>query len=117
MDYCLNRAPDFFKFTLFVVDAFHWVNHVACARSFSIKLYSEMKDIASMTQNTEACEQINAAMKRFKPVLSRMGQRPFIALLRLFLTQWNISKYHKLIRYSMARPRPEQVQVHAPDQQ
>eukprot|EP00889_Picochlorum_renovo_P002359 jgi/Picre1/29389/NNA_004777.t1 len=36
MDYCLNRAPDFFKFTLFVVDAFHWVNHVACARIFPL---------------------------------------------------------------------------------
>lgn len=25
--YCLNREPDHFKFTWFVVDRFHWPNH------------------------------------------------------------------------------------------
>jgi hypothetical protein len=36
MDYCLNRAPDFFKLTLFFVDRFYWKNHIARARSIDI---------------------------------------------------------------------------------
>ena len=96
MDYCLNRAPTYFRDTLFFVDVFHWVNHVACARSFSIRAYSEYKDIVMRTQNSEACEQINAAMKRLRFVLSRMGQRAFMVFLRLFLANWNVGKLEKV---------------------
>jgi len=52
MDCCLNRAPDFFKFTLFLVGRFHWKNHIACAQSFDIIRYSGYKRIEEMITNS-----------------------------------------------------------------
>eukprot|EP00890_Picochlorum_soloecismus_P003353 jgi/Picsp_1/4018/NSC_01530-R1_protein len=96
MDYCLNRAPGYFKHTLFFVDKFHWVNHVSCARTFNIREHSEDKFVVSSTGNSEACEQLNAAMKRLRFVLSRMAQRPFMIFLRLFVAVWNKKKLEKV---------------------
>lgn len=96
MDYCLNRAPGYFKHTLFFVDKFHWVNHVSCARSFNIREHSEDIFVVSRTGNSEACEQLNAAMKRLRFVLSRMAQRPFMIFLRLFVAVWNKKKLGKI---------------------
>lgn len=48
-----------------------------------------------MTIHSEACEQINLAMRRLKFVLSRMGQRPFMVFLRLFIANWNIQKLER----------------------
>jgi hypothetical protein len=33
MEYCLNRAPDYFKYCRFVVDRFHVDNHVGCSKA------------------------------------------------------------------------------------
>lgn len=94
MDYCLNRAPNFFKDTKFLVDKFHWFNHTACARTFNIRDHGEL---ASQVRNSEACEQINSAMKRLKFVLSRMGQEPFMLFLRLFASRWNRKKIENIL--------------------
>ena len=32
-EYCLNRLPDFFRYTLFIIDRLHWKNHKNCALS------------------------------------------------------------------------------------
>jgi len=99
MDYCLNRAPNFFKDTLFLVDKFHWYNHVACARSFDIRMYREYSEVKSRTRNSQACEQINAAMKRLRFVLSKMGQEPFMLFIRLFVARWNRLKLEKIVHH------------------
>lgn len=95
MDYCLNRCPNYFKHTLFVVDRFHWGNHVACARSFNLYCYYVLR--REKARNSSACEQIHSAMKRLKFVLSKMGQEPFLVFLRLFVMRWNQKKYNKVI--------------------
>ena len=99
MDYCLNRAPNFFKDTLFLVDKFHWYNHVACARSFDIRMYREYSEVKSRTRNSQACEQINAAMKRLRFVLSKMGQEPFMLFIRLFVARCNRLKLEKIVHH------------------
>ena len=99
MDYCLNRAPNFFKDTLFLVDKFHWYNHVACAKSFDIRIYRCYNEVKSRTRNSQACEQINAAMKRLRFVLSRMGQEPFMLFIRLFVARWNRKKLEKILEH------------------
>ena len=52
--------------------------------------------MVSSTGNSEACEQLNAAMKRLRFVLSRMAQRPFMIFLRLFVAVWNKKKLEKV---------------------
>ena len=99
MDYCLNRAPNFFKDTLFLVDKFHWYNHVACAKSFDIRIYRCYNEVKSRTRNSQACEQINAAMKMLRFVLSRMGQEPFMLFIRLFVARWNRKKLEKILEH------------------
>ena len=66
-EYCLNRAPQFFKNTQFVVDKFHWSGHSSCARSYSPFLYSRLERV-----NTSIAEQCNAALKKIKGSITRM---------------------------------------------
>ena len=89
-EYCMNRLPDFFKNTRFVVDRFHWFNHRACARSYDIRAFAALNAV-----NTIAAEQNNAALKRIKATVTRMKQRPFMLLVRLFMASWNAKKAAK----------------------
>jgi hypothetical protein len=101
MEYCLNRAPNFFRHTLFLVDVFHWVNHTACCPTFSIRQHHGMAD---RIRNSQACEQLNAAMKRLKFVISKMNQEPFMVFLRLFAYEWNLKKIQKCLRLRECQP-------------
>ncbi len=38
-NYCLNRDPEFFKDTTFLVDRFHWKNHTSKYRIVNIDFY------------------------------------------------------------------------------
>jgi len=40
-DYCMNRQPAHFKDSMFLVDRFHWFNHMSCARSYNVSMYAE----------------------------------------------------------------------------
>jgi hypothetical protein len=40
MEYYLNRAPQFFRHTVFLVDRFHWKGHKACSWGFCMTLTS-----------------------------------------------------------------------------
>jgi hypothetical protein len=92
-DYCLNRAPGFFANTLFVIDRFHWSNHVSCCAGYDIDRYSLLRYL-----NTEIAEQCNSALQYIKPSVSRCKQRSFMLLMRLFLDAWNERKIIKLDR-------------------
>lgn len=105
-DYCLNRAPWFFMNTVFLVDAFPWSNHKACSQGYMIKGDTNER---FRLLNSQVAEQNNSALKRLKSMLSRMSQKPFMAMVMLFMTHWNFKKLSKR-NSSMARAARAQIQ-------
>jgi hypothetical protein len=91
-EFCLNRAPEFFKDTIFVVDRFHWQNHVSCGLGYCMARYAFLSNV-----NSQVAEQCNSALKKIKPALGRMLQCNFMAAIRLFLHSWNVGKCTKLL--------------------
>jgi len=96
MEYCLNRAPDYFKYCRFVVDRFHIDNHVGCSKALGkVQFYSSGE---GNVENTSLCEQVNKHMKRYKRTFQNMKQYSFMTLLRSVLESWNVKKYAKLVK-------------------
>jgi hypothetical protein len=89
-EYCLNRAPEFFKNTTFLVDRFHWFNHVGCASSYNLSLYTELEDL-----NSQVAEQCNSALSKIKPLVSQMSMAAFMFNVRLYLDVWNAKQIKK----------------------
>ncbi|XP_070537887.1 uncharacterized protein [Ptychodera flava] len=81
--YCLNREPDFFKHTMFLVDRLHWCNHTGCSSGYNMDTYKSNKEI--MKLNSQICEQTNASISRIKAQLSYMLPDNFIFHAALFL--------------------------------
>ena len=71
--YCLNREPQRFQNTLFLVDRFHWRGHVRCSN-----------------------EQANSGLQRIKGQLAYMSIDNFIFHLSLFLSLKNADVITKL---------------------
>ncbi|XP_066929541.1 uncharacterized protein [Clytia hemisphaerica] len=71
--YCLNRDPEFFKDTLFLIDRFHWKNHRACSFGYCLAKYPAFKNL-----NSQINEQQNAATKKLKTQLSYMRPDNFV---------------------------------------
>ena len=94
-DYCLNRQPAHFRNTMFMVDRFHWYNHVSCARSYNLSLYPECELL-----NSQVAEQCNSALKRIKCSVGQMKQVTFMFSVRLFLEMWNQRKIKKLAMHT-----------------
>jgi len=96
MEYCLNRAPDYFKYCRFVVDKFHERNHEGCSEALRMVQFYSSGEVAP--PNTQLCEQINKHMKRYKKTMQNMKQYGFMTLLRAVLEAWNVSKYKLLVK-------------------
>ena len=63
--YCLKREGNFFKDTLFGIDALHITNHCGCGRCYDIKyFYKTHGDYRRI--NSVVCEQKNAMHNRIK---------------------------------------------------
>ena len=60
-DYCLNRQPDHFIDTLFLVDKFHWFGQTACSRTYNLTQYPAYAGL-----NSQIAEQFNSALARIK---------------------------------------------------
>jgi hypothetical protein len=60
-EYCLNRAPELFIDTKFLVDAFHYSGHTNCSHSFNSALHQSMFRISSVVH-----EQKNALLAKSK---------------------------------------------------
>lgn len=64
MEYALNREPEYFKYTLFLLDGLHQWNHRACSPAFRRKwTYAQITlsgDEWINFVNTQSCEQWNA---------------------------------------------------------
>ena len=102
--YCLNRDPNFFKTTKFLVDRFHWSNHrgkyfvcftnlclntviIGCSRAYNIEYYPSLNHL-----NTEVNEQANSSISKLKSQLSYMNEGNFFNHLKLFLWHRNQTK-------------------------
>jgi hypothetical protein len=97
-EYCLNRAPDFFKDTQFVVDRFHWLGHSSCSQGYNPSLYTMLQRV-----NTSIAEQCNAVLGRVKGSITRMAQVSFMLSVRFYLDAWNTKKIALLKRCAEAR--------------
>lgn len=97
-DYCLNRQPEHFRDTIFMVDRFCWFNHVSCARSYNLSLFSEWEVL-----NNQVAEQCSSALKRIKRRVRQMNQATFMFTVRLFLEMWNKRKIQQLTAQTLSR--------------
>ena len=68
--YCLLREPAFFKYTLFLVDRFHWKGHVACSIGYNMCVY--LANLQLRQLNSQVNEQGNAGVQKLKGHLSYM---------------------------------------------
>lgn len=90
-EYCINRMPNFFKDTIFLVDRLHWFNHKSCCSSYSINAYEWLSNV-----NSVICEQNNSALGRIERTLSRAAQGSFMLLIRRFMYDWNSKKIKQM---------------------
>ncbi|XP_050406170.1 uncharacterized protein LOC126827514 isoform X2 [Patella vulgata] len=89
--YCLNREPEFFKETIFLVDRLHWDNHSGCSCGYRLNLYPELKNL-----NSQINEQANAGLKRIKDQVSYMTAQNFMNHSSFYLWNKNMKKRSKL---------------------
>ena len=66
--------------------------HPACAPSYDIRLYPSLAAVHSVA----AEQKCHSALARVKPSVTRVSQRPFMTLLRLFTDKWNRKETAKL---------------------
>ncbi|XP_063427966.1 uncharacterized protein LOC134711349 isoform X2 [Mytilus trossulus] len=78
--YCLNRDPVFFQHSWFLVDRFHWCNHVGCHIGYNLDNYLQYKWI-----NSQVAEQRNSTLKKLKSMLSYMNLKNFTTHCNFFL--------------------------------
>ncbi|XP_056021296.1 uncharacterized protein LOC125649645 isoform X2 [Ostrea edulis] len=83
--YCLNRHPDFFKDTWFLVDRLHWFNHRGCNDGYNLNEYVQFNTI-----NSQAAEQCNSSLGKLKSMLSYMTNYNFHLHCKFYL--WVLNK-------------------------
>lgn len=81
--YALNREPELFSGTRFVVDRFHFVNHDACAIGYDMNRYA--CDPVLCQVNSQANEQLNSRLQQLRRSLSYMTLDKFMLSLKLYL--------------------------------
>jgi len=91
-EYCLNRDPDWFRDTLFVIDRFHWKNHYGCPKAFNMSNYTGLYG-----KNSSICEQYHAYLSRFRAAASGMKLANFVRWLRLWVDLWNADKVQAML--------------------
>lgn len=89
-EYCLNRAPQFFKDTTFLIDRFHIGNHSACGLGFALQPYDQHPALAGI--NTQVAEQAHSALQKIKPIVTQMKQQSYMQAMRLYLHHRNVGK-------------------------
>ena len=87
--YILNREPDHFKATKFLVDRFHWRGHVGCSSGYNLSKYPGF-DMGAI--NSQVNEQANAGLQRIKAHISYMKEDNFMFHVKLFLALTNNRK-------------------------
>ncbi|GAA94394.1 hypothetical protein E5Q_01045, partial [Mixia osmundae IAM 14324] len=89
--YCMQREPDYFKKTLFLIDELHAKSHTKCtSNAFVSKYMAHHKEVRHI--NTSAAEVANACLKRIRTSVSYSNERNAIALARIFVLTWNCQR-------------------------
>ena len=89
--YILNREPNHFKSTKFLVDRFHWKGHAGCSSGYNLNKYPGF-DMNAI--NSQVNEQANAGLQRIKAHISYMKEDNFMFHVKLFLALANNVKQH-----------------------
>ena len=84
--YCMSRTPWLFKDTRFVVDRFHYRDHVGCSEEFNMDTYEELKNM-----NSEISEQFNSGARYGDLIecLSQKTQLHFMLDLQSYMYEYN----------------------------
>ena len=85
-EYCLNRAPDYFKSTRFWHDLFHGICH-KCGKPFKSTRITGMTGV-----NSEICEQFNSYLQCIKYTATHLSQKHFMFFTQFFMYLWNREK-------------------------
>ncbi|KZV81026.1 hypothetical protein EXIGLDRAFT_629202 [Exidia glandulosa HHB12029] len=85
--YCMLRAAEFFKDTIFIIDRFHASGHKACSPACFASNYVFDPDIKNA--NTSAAEFGNSGLKRVRLPVRYMSQQHAIVYIHRFLSLWN----------------------------
>ena len=91
--YSLNREPQFFQHSQFIVDRFHWKGHVGCSRGYCLDAYND-KRIKAI--NSQVNEQANSGLQRIRGQLAYMTVKNFKLHCSLFLAIKNMDKISEL---------------------
>jgi hypothetical protein len=84
--YGLNRFAKFWSAARVLVDSLHYKGHCACSKCFDSSVY-ELKDF-----NSQACEQVNAFLKRAAPSFHQMTSRSCMIWMFCHSIAWNMRK-------------------------
>ena len=75
----------FMKLTI-TTDRFHQCNHSTCSNSFKSSEYSALNNV-----NSEACEQVNALLRKISSSTTYMSPKMYIKAITLFLADQNFN--------------------------
>ena len=89
--YCMQREPEFFKNTLFVVDEMHANGHTHCSQACFVSNYMNVRS-SLMSVNSSAAETSNSGLNRIRKSVSYMGQSHAILFTYVYLSVWNRKK-------------------------
>ena len=83
-EYCLNRSPQLFADTIFLVDAFHYAGHTNCSASFNSKRSGIMDDLSSVLH-----EHKNATLAKSKIPAMYMRYDTFVFMFKVMISSMN----------------------------
>ena len=89
--YCMQREPEFFKDTLFVVDEMHANGHTQCSQACFISNYMNVRS-RLMGVNSSTAKTSNSRLNRIRKSVSYMGQSHAILFTYVYLSVWNRKK-------------------------
>lgn len=89
--YCIQREPEFFRDTLFVVDEMHANGHTHCSQACFVSNYMNVRS-SLMAVNSSAAETSNSGLNRIRKSVSYMGQNHAILFTYIYLCVWNRKK-------------------------
>ena len=83
--YALRRFPLRTRRWLFVVDKFHWQNHLSCSSSFNSQQYPFLKNV-----NTQLSEQRNKSLRNLATVIAYMKFSSYMKVIELSMSYYNL---------------------------
>ena len=85
-EYGYNRELRRFMKLTITTDRFHQCNHSTCSNSFKSSEYSALNNV-----NSEACEQVNALLRKISSSTTYMSPKMYIKAITLFLADQNFN--------------------------